>query len=409
MRHGESAANAQGIWQGVGSSPLTARGRNQAGRAGERLVGRHLALVESSDLERCVDTALAAGFEPRPRPIWREGDVGEWEGLDRGYVKAHFGHELERLHYDYDMPIGVTGESPRQAGERGWEGVHDLVTRLDEGQTALVVAHAGLIGALLRLLLDLPADRRRLGVVSNTAFCELSFKTDGPAIQRFNDAAHLAPVPGWSEQMCRGGAVVIELIRHGASYANVKCRGRGRRDRLHPIGRAQAGRVAGSIGEVDEVYSSPLGRALDTAEILRDRPPNPVHELTEVDLGGWDSSEWPEVEAVGPTAGDRKEGAGLEPGREGETWSDVQQRVSPFVGSLVQVHPGQRVAAVSHGGAIRAYAGAVLGFGVEKARLLASLDNASVTQVVIGADRRPVLATYNITAHLDGRPEYCHS
>lgn len=406
MRHGESAANARGIWQGTGSSPLTAEGLRQARRSGERLAGRHLALVESSDLERCVDTARAAGFEPHRRPIWREGDVGEWEGLDRRYVMAHFGDELERLHCDYDMPVGVTGESPREAGQRGWKGVHDVVDRLGEGQTALVVTHAGLIGALLRLILDLPSDRRRIGVVSNTSFCELSFETDAPAMHRFNDAAHLAPVPWWPEQMRLGGAVVIQLIRHAASHANVARTGRDRQDGLHPGGRSQAGRVADGIGEVDEVCSSPLDRALETAEILGGRPPIRVPELTEIDTGGWNASEWPSFEEGGYAVGDRNDGSGH--GRRRETWADVQQRVSPFVGSLAQVHSGQRVAAVSHGEAIRAYAGSVLGFGAEKAHLLAPVDNASVTEVVIGASGSRVLASYNITAHLEDLPAHRH-
>lgn len=399
MRHGESAANARGIWQGVGSSPLTPKGLRQARRSGERLAGRRLAFVESSDLERCVETARAAGFEPRPQPIWREGDVGEWEGLDRRYVMAHFGDELERIQFDHDLPVGVTGESPRQAGERGWKGIHDVVDRLDEDQTALVVTHAGLIGALLRLLLDLPTDRRRLGLVSNTAFCELRFEADGSAIRRFNDAAHLSPVPAWSEQMRRGGAMVMDLIRHGASYANVE--GGGCRDELHPRGRAQTERLKGRIGNIDRFYSSPHGRAMDTAGILGGRPPDAVPELREIDLGGWDRGAWPEVEADGRPGADRR--GGSDPGlvRAGETWSDVQQRVSPFLDSLPRVHPGGRVAAVSHGGAIRAYAGSVLGFGFRKARLLATLDNASVTQVVIAEHGGPVMATYNITANLE--------
>ena len=400
MRHGESEANARGIWQGTGSSPLTSKGLRQARRSGERLAGRRLAIVESSDLERCVETARAAGFEPRRRPIWREGDVGEWEGLDRRHVVAHFSEDLERLHYDYDMPVGITGESPRQAGERGWEGLHEVVGRLDEGQTALVVTHAGLIGALLRLLLDLPTDHRRLGLVSNTAFCELSFDTDGPAMTRFNDAAHLSPVPAWSEQMRRGGGVVIDLVRHGASYANVE--GRRRQDGLHPRGRAQTARLKARIGDIDKVYSSPQGRAMDTAGMLDGRPPDVVPELREIDLGGSDGEAWPEAEEEGRPGGGWRGGSDPGPVRAAETWSDVQERVTPFLGSLIQIHPGGRVAVVSHGGAIRAYAGSVLGFGFRRARLLATLDNASVTQVVVAEDRRPVLATYNITAHLEG-------
>lgn len=79
--------------------------------------------------------------------------------------------------------------------------------------------------------------------------------------------------------------------------------------------------------------------------------------------------------------------------------------MSPFLSELGSIHPGQRVAAVSHGGVIRAYTGSVLGFGLEKARLLAPLDNTSVTRVVLPAGGKPVLATYNITAHLEDRSD----
>ena len=194
---------------------------------------------------------------------------------------------------------------------------------------------------------------------------------------------------------------MVELIRHGASYANVERRGRGGGDGLHPGGRAQTERLRDRIGQVDEVYSSPLGRAMDVAWILSGRPPVAVPALGEVDLAGWNGDEWPEVEAAHLGEGNWRDGAGTGQGHAGETWSEVQRRVSPFLESLVRTHPRRRVAAVSHGGVIRACAGSVLDFGLEKARLLASLDNASVTQVVLGASGDAVLATYNITAHLD--------
>ena len=402
MRHGESEANAGGLWQGTGSSPLTAMGRRQAERAGMALAARSIALVESSDLQRCVDTAGAAGFVPDSRRGWREGDVGEWEGRSGDYVKTRFGEELERLHYDPDMPVGVTGESPRQVAERGYRALHELVDRLDEGSTALVVTHAGLIGALLRRLLDLPRDRRRIGVLSNTALCELTFRAGRLAMRTFNDAAHLGHIAGWSEGLRQAGAVVVDLVRHGTSYANLESGGWSRRDGLHSRGRAQATKVAGRIGKVDEVYSSPLARASETAELAFGRSPIPVPELGEIDLGECNADSWPEM-GLGTHGFSHRRGAGdIGPASTGETWRQVQQRASSFFGTLPHLHPGQRVAVVSHGGVIRAYAGSVLGFGSRKARLLVSLANASVTRVVVPESRRPVLAAYNTTGHLEG-------
>ena len=402
MRHGESEANERGLFQGAGSTPLSGLGRRQAEQAGRRLVGCRFAVVESSDLERAVDTARIAGIEPRQRSLWREGDIGEWEGLDAEYVVEHYGDDLGRLHYDYDVRMGVTGESPRQVAERGREALHDLLGRLEDGQTALVVTHGGLTGTLLWGLLDLPAGRRRLGMLSNTSFCELVFGDPGPALRRYNDAAHLGPVTDWSEHERREGAVVIDMIRHGVTFANLERRVQGQRDEgLHPKGRSQARRLKDWIGAVDEVYSSSLGRAMDTAEIAFGRTAIPVDDLIEISMGDWEGEMWEELEAAGRLGGYPGEGNDIRRGHTGETWGDVQHRVTAFLGKLYPTHAGQRVAAASHGGAIRAYAGGILGFGYEKARLLGPLNNTSVSQMVIAPDGKPILATYNIAAHLE--------
>ena len=401
MRHGESEANARGVWQGIGSSALTAKGRLQAERAGPRLAARSIALVESSDLQRCIETARAAGFEPESRVAWREGDVGEWEGRDRDYVTTHFGKELERLHHDYDMPVGVTGESSGEVARRSLEAVHELVDRLDEGQTALVVTHAGLIGALLRRLLDLPTDRRRIGVVSNTALCELTFRAGDPAIRTFNDAAHLGSRAIGSAETRLTRGVVLELVRCETSPANPEGSGRSCRDRQHPGGRAEATWLRGGIGEVDEVYCSPSGRAASMARMVFGQAPVPVPGLGEIDLGESSADSWPEVR-LGDRGGSRvRDESRRGPGNTGETWSEVQSRTSSFLGTLPDVHPGQRVAAVSHGDVIRVCAGSVLGFASRKARMLGSLGNASVTRLVVPGSGKPVLATYNTTGHLE--------
>ena len=86
----------------------------------------------------------------------------------------------------------------------------------------------------------------------------------------------------------------------------------------------------------------------------------------------------------------------------GETWSEVQDRMAGFVSSLSDTCAGRRVAAASHGGAIKAYATRILGFEYGKARWLGPLENTSVTQVAITPDGHPMLTTYNLTAHLEG-------
>lgn len=402
MRHGESEANARNLFQGARSSPITLKGCRQAKAAGTRLAGRPLAVVESSDLERSSETARMAGFEPMQKSLWREGDIGEWEGLEEGLATQRYARELERLHWDYDMRMGVTGESPRQVADRGCAALDHLVSRLDDGETALVVTHGGLIGAVLWLLLDLPAGRRRLALLTNTAFCELTFHRYGPVLTRYNDAAHFGPVADWASYMRMQGAVVVDLIRHGVTYANLERRVQGRRDDgLHPDGRAQSRRLRDWIGAVDEVYASSLGRAMATAELVFGRSAVPVDEMVEISLGEWEGEMWEELEAAGKLGGYPNDGNDIRRGHTGETWAEVQHRTSGFLNTLHDTHPGGRVAVASHGGAIRAYAGSVLGFGFEKARLIGSLGNTSVTQMVVTPEGKPAIATYNIAAHLE--------
>lgn len=403
VRHGESEANAGEIWQGATSSPLTAQGRYQAGSAAERLAGRRFDLVESSDLERSLHTAEIAGFRPRVLAGWREGNIGVWEGRSGEWVETHYSQDLARLHGDYDMQMGETGETPRQVSERGWQALAALVGRLEEGQNGLVFTHGGLIELVLWRLLDLPIGRRRLGFLSNTSFCELAFDGEDAAILRYNDAAHLGPVSFWAGFTRAGGGIVIDLIRHGVTQANLERRAQGRVDSdLHPEGRAQARRLASWIGTTDEVFSSPLRRAAATAEIAFGRPPVLVDELMEMSFGEWEGELWEELEASGRLGGYPRDGQDIRRGGTGETWEEVQDRVTGFIGGLTDTYAGRRVVAASHGGAIKAYATATLGFRYGKAQLLGPLENTSVTQVAIGPDGHPTLATYNITHHLEG-------
>ena len=63
VRHGQSEANLVQRWQGQGDSPLSALGKEQASRLGQRLARRRYTHVVSSDLQRARDTALATASD----------------------------------------------------------------------------------------------------------------------------------------------------------------------------------------------------------------------------------------------------------------------------------------------------------------------------------------------------------
>jgi broad specificity phosphatase PhoE len=70
------------------------------------------------------------------------------------------------------------------------------------------------------------------------------------------------------------------------------------------------------------------------------------------------------------------------------------------VAAIAAEHNGGPVGVVSHGGSIRAYVCGLVGLGFAGRRRLASPANTSVSRAVLGG-RRPRLAAYNVSAHLD--------
>src|ERR671911_195834 len=57
IRHGQSTANASGVWQGQLDFPLSKEGRRQAATAGDALKGTRISGVYTSPLSRAFDTA----------------------------------------------------------------------------------------------------------------------------------------------------------------------------------------------------------------------------------------------------------------------------------------------------------------------------------------------------------------
>ena len=86
----------------------------------------------------------------------------------------------------------------------------------------------------------------------------------------------------------------VILIRHGETDWNVLHRFQGLTDiPLNDTGRQQAGFAKNGLGdmEIDAIYTSPLQRAVETAEIIRgDReiPIYPTEGLREMGIGEWE-------------------------------------------------------------------------------------------------------------------------
>jgi broad specificity phosphatase PhoE len=146
----------------------------------------------------------------------------------------------------------------------------------------------------------------------------------------------------------------IIIARHGETALNAAEVFRGRVDAaLNETGLKQAALLAGYLSnlEIEALYSSPLRRAVQTAEAIGERCELKVNvelRLTDLDFGQWQGLSLQEVrEKYGelyPLWENEPEQIRM-PG--GESLSDVRERVIPLVNDLLDRHAG-RVMLVSH-------------------------------------------------------------
>jgi broad specificity phosphatase PhoE len=188
----------------------------------------------------------------------------------------------------------------------------------------------------------------------------------------------------------------ILLARHGETDWNRDGRFQGHADPpLNRTGRAQAVELSVALmaEELAAVYSSPLRRALETAEVVaasHGLEPVQVDSLREVDVGSWSGLTRAEIEQRFPEqfARWRDHGQGWE---DGETYEEMGARAVAALLELAASHEGERVLAVTHGGPIRAaFAFADGTTHAEARRLGPEIGNTFVAELAVedGALRR---------------------
>jgi probable phosphoglycerate mutase len=205
------------------------------------------------------------------------------------------------------------------------------------------------------------------------------------------------------------GALDLVLIRHGESEAYQDGRpfplagGHGDPP-LSALGIEQARRVCARLAaeDVDAIYVTTLRRTAQTAAPLAVALGLPVHteaRLREVYLGEWEGGEFRKMMTAGGALSQRvlaEERWDVIPGA--EPGAGFALRVRDGIAALAAEHPGQRVAAFTHGGVI----GEALALAARSRPFaFTGADNASISRLVISGDRW-ILRGFNDTAHLDG-------
>jgi probable phosphomutase (TIGR03848 family) len=197
------------------------------------------------------------------------------------------------------------------------------------------------------------------------------------------------------------------LVRHGRTpTTGIILPGRAPGLSLAPAGRADAEAAAARIarlGRVAAVYSSPLERARETAApIARDHglPVLFEPELSELNIGGWTGMKIDEARRRPEWLAIQQYPAGFRfPG--GESFAEMQARMTATLARLAALHSGEIVVAVSHADPIKAAVAGARGQRLEQFQRI-FVSPGSITVLAFDADKPRVLAVNTLDGELQG-------
>jgi broad specificity phosphatase PhoE len=205
----------------------------------------------------------------------------------------------------------------------------------------------------------------------------------------------------------------ILLVRHGATdLLGRVLYGRMPGVHLNPAGLGQARALAHGLQaryRLAEVISSPMDRALETAQPIADAQHLAVstdEAFTEIDFGSWMGKSFSELQEVELWKRYYRFRATTRPPG-GESMMDVQSRAWDGIARILERHLGTQeasVAVVTHGDVVRALLLLVLGMSIDHIHRVEAAP-ASVSEIVIGrSDLR--VRTMNETFSPNSLPEF---
>ena len=201
VRHGETAWNREGRYQGRTDIPLSSEGERQVAALSARITHLPITIAVASPLARARRTAEAI-LSGRSVELELDSGLveishGAWEGQLADDVAATHSEMLGiwRNHPDRDVPAGPDAETLGLVEERAWPVLERIAGRLGPDDTALVTAHDAVNRVVLCHVLGLPLSRvwafrqapATLNVLSGRSLEELQ-------LVRLNDSEHVSPV-----------------------------------------------------------------------------------------------------------------------------------------------------------------------------------------------------------------------
>jgi broad specificity phosphatase PhoE len=188
VRHGESEANAAGIFSGRRDSPLTERGRRQSDVVAEALRDIAFDRIVATPLARSLDTALVVA-RTRGMPVYVERDLVE---IDVGEKTGAKYDEVRGLPAwkDDGFVAWPGGETLEQVLDRALAVIR-RVAREVPGGTVLVIGHGGVTRILVSHFLGI-LPRLDRSPATNTNVTVIVTDGDSGKVERLFESAHMA-------------------------------------------------------------------------------------------------------------------------------------------------------------------------------------------------------------------------
>ncbi|MGP4111686.1 histidine phosphatase family protein [Streptomyces sp. 4N509B] len=199
-RHGQTAWNLEGRFQGTMDVELTETGVAQARRAARLLASLRPVSIISSDLRRTVATAaelaLLTGLDVAYDEGLRESYAGVWQGLTHEEIRARYGEEYAAWRRGEPVRRGG-GELETEVADRAAPVVERAADKLPPGGVLVVVSHGGAIRTTIGRLIGLPPDTwEGLGGLSNCCWSVLGEGARGWRLLEHNAGSLPEPVLG---------------------------------------------------------------------------------------------------------------------------------------------------------------------------------------------------------------------
>ncbi len=196
IRHGQSEAYVEGrpfpLIDGHGDPPLSALGRDQAGKVADRLAGAGIDAIYVTTLCRTAQTAAPLaerlGLAPVVEADLREVHLGEWEGGLYRKMVAEFHPIAQRMFAEERWDVIPGAESLVSFDGRVRAAIGRLAAA-HPSQRVAVFTHGGVIGQALAL-----ASGSRpfaFNTADNASISRLIVTADRWFVRSFNDTAHL--------------------------------------------------------------------------------------------------------------------------------------------------------------------------------------------------------------------------